>query len=205
MRQLVGIVCFMRLEGVTDGKVGRDSFRTVRPLGGNGNGAEEAVVGILYAYTGIMHHAVMCAICSEGIEAVKEVVGGCQIMLSEDIVSKVKAGDRGEIGGFLHVGDTDEGHVRFGMTLGDFAANDVPHVVVLRFVEDAATIELWDEGDPAIAWGDVGLQVEGGVSSIVGVARDVEVEVACERCLDAASGEIGVVEVIEVDFDEGTE
>ena len=49
----------------------------IRPLYGEGDGAKETVVGILYAYTGIVHRAVMCAGCSEGIEAVKEVVGGC--------------------------------------------------------------------------------------------------------------------------------
>ena len=52
-------------------------LRPIRPLYGEGDRAKETVVGILYAYAGIIHRAVMCAVRSEGMEAVKEVVGGC--------------------------------------------------------------------------------------------------------------------------------
>ena len=98
----------------------------IRPLYGEGVGAKETVVGILYAYTGIVHRAVMCAVCSEGIEAVKEVVGGGHIMLSEDVVSKVQTGDRGEIGRFLHVCDADERHLEIGVPFSNLTTDDVP-------------------------------------------------------------------------------
>ena len=41
------------------------------------------------------------------------------------------------------------------MALGDFAADDVPKVVILRFVENATAVKLRDEGEPAVAWSDV--------------------------------------------------
>ena len=152
-----------------------------------------------------MHVAVVPAHCAERIEAVQEVVGGCEIMFLKEVVAQVQTGNGGEIRCFLHVGNADERHLVIGMPLGYLSTDDVPQVGVHRLAKDAAAVQLWDNGESAIARGDVSLQGVPNILCGVGTARQVEVDVPGECCLNAMAGKIGIVEVVVADLDKGAE
>ena len=126
-------------------------------------------------------------------------------MLFKEVVTQVQAGDGSEVGRFLHMGNADERHLEIGVSFGYLATDDVPQVGIHRFTEDAAAVQLRNDGESAIAWGDVSLQSVSDVLCGVGTACQVEIDVPGECRLNAVAGEIGVVEVVVTDLDKGAE
>ena len=152
-----------------------------------------------------MHVAVVPAHCAERIEAVQEVVGGCEVMLLKEVVTQVQSGDGGKVRSLFHVGNADERHLVIGVSLGYLATYNVPEVGVHRLAEDAAAVQLRDDGESAIAWSNVSLYGIPYILCGIGTACQVEVDVPCECRLNAATGEIGVVEVVVTELDKGAE
>ena len=145
-------------ESVSDREIGTDAFGAVRPLQGERNRADETIVGIAQTYAREMPRAFNEAF-AKGVEAIQEIVGGCNIMLFQEIEAEVAARNSGEVVDIVDMVDADKGHLLVEMPTFDFAADNIPKVGVGCSSKQASGIKLGDDGEHFVVGRDVALYV----------------------------------------------
>ena len=162
---------------------------------GNRNRAEETVVGITYTSSRIELVASNDA-CPERISAIKEIVGGGDIMLFKEVVAQITTQDDRQVVGIVHMIDTDKGQLLVEMPTGNFTSNDVPKIGIDGLIKQASGVELRYDGKPAVLGCDIALDVIAGFESRFALFFQVEVDLTVERGAYAVFSEIRMVEVI---------
>jgi hypothetical protein len=155
----VGIVAFSisaPSEGVTEGNVCADAFGAVGPLQGERNRADETIIGIAQTNAREVPRAFNIAF-AKGVEAIQEIVGGCNIMLFQEIEAEVAARNSGEVVDIVDMVDADKGHLLVEMPPFDFAADNIPKVGVCSCSKQASGIQLGYDGEHFVVGRDVAL------------------------------------------------
>ena len=91
------------------------------------------------------------------IETIKEIVGGCNIMLFQEIIAEIAARNSGKVVDIGYMVDADKRHLVVEMPSLDFATHDIPKVGIGGFSKQASCIKLGNDGKPFVIGSDVAL------------------------------------------------
>ena len=147
---------FSSSEGVSDGEIGADFFRAIRPLHCQRNRTHETIVCIAQAYTGKVSVAMEDAPV-KWIEGIQEIVCGCDVMFFKESVSEVATRNSSKVVDVIDVVDADEGELVLEMPPLDFATDDIPKVGVGGISEQASGVKLWNNGESFVIGCDIAL------------------------------------------------